>query len=243
MRQPSLALSAPPSLALSAPRLRPVRTAITGSPRRGPLPGVRRRTHRVPCGAGWADIGGGFNLNLRIDAEWPVVLRVHRPGLRRGPSCGTAALAGTAPADAVRVARPIPISGCDLRGSLIVGLSSRSSSITCSHGRTRTPTSVYSRSSDVFTLRSKQSGSPAHPNPSTTTEPSANCVTRSASHAGWASDPPGRTSRKWSHAADVFLWCRRQPGRDRRSVRPARGRAVCRAPPSARKAARATGRR
>ena len=40
----------------------------------------------------------------------------------------------------------------------------------------------------MFTLRSKRSGSPVRPNPSTTTEPSGNCVTRSASHAA-GSDP------------------------------------------------------
>src|SRR4029450_12626157 len=56
---------------------------------------------------------------------------------------------------------------------LIVGLRLRSSSITSSHGRTRTPTSAYSRSSDAFTRRSKQSGSPVRPDPSTTTAPSA----------------------------------------------------------------------
>src|SRR6476660_2212634 len=39
---------------------------------------------RVARGAGWADIGGELILNLRIDAEPPVVLRVHRPWVRRG---------------------------------------------------------------------------------------------------------------------------------------------------------------
>lgn len=47
----------------------------TGRPKR---PGDTDRARRG--GSGWADIGGGFNLNVRIDAEPPVVLRVHRPG-------------------------------------------------------------------------------------------------------------------------------------------------------------------
>jgi hypothetical protein len=41
---------------------------------------------RVPCAAEWVDIGGGFNRILRIDAEPPVVPRVHRPWVRRGRS-------------------------------------------------------------------------------------------------------------------------------------------------------------
>ncbi|MGH8977044.1 MAG: hypothetical protein ACRDV7_03135, partial [Acidimicrobiia bacterium] len=40
-------------------------------------PAVSALVDRIANGAGWADIGGGFNLNLRIDAEPPVVLRVH----------------------------------------------------------------------------------------------------------------------------------------------------------------------
>ena len=51
-------------------------------------PAVSALIDRVARGAGWADIGGGFNLNLRIDAEPPVVLRVHRPWVRRGRVAG-----------------------------------------------------------------------------------------------------------------------------------------------------------
>jgi hypothetical protein len=69
---------------------------------------------RVARGAGWADIGGGFNLNLRIDAEPPVVLRVHRPWVRRGRVAGLRRLRERLQRTHVRVARPIPISGCDL---------------------------------------------------------------------------------------------------------------------------------
>src|ERR1700759_4910522 len=62
-------------------------------------PAVSALIARVARGAGWADIGGGVNLNVRIAAEPPVVLRVHRPWVTRGRS-GTAAPTGAAPADA-----------------------------------------------------------------------------------------------------------------------------------------------
>src|SRR5258708_37010140 len=68
----------------------------------------------VARGAGWADIGGGFNLNLRIDAEPPVVLRVHRPWVRRGRVAGLRRLRARLQRTQGRVARPIAISGCDL---------------------------------------------------------------------------------------------------------------------------------
>ena len=69
---------------------------------------------RVTRGAGWADIGGEFNLNLRIDAEPPVVLRVHRPWVRRGRVAGLRRLRERLQRTQVRVARPIPSSGRDL---------------------------------------------------------------------------------------------------------------------------------
>jgi Ser/Thr protein kinase RdoA (MazF antagonist) len=77
-------------------------------------PAVSALIERVARGAGWADIGGGLNLNLRIDAEPPVVLRVHRPWVRRGRVAGLRRLRERLPRTQVRVARPIPISGCDL---------------------------------------------------------------------------------------------------------------------------------
>jgi len=52
-----------------------------------------------------------------------------------------------------------------------------------SHQLAKTRPSASSRSSDTFTQRSRQSGSLVPPNPSTITEPSGNCVTRSASPA------------------------------------------------------------
>jgi Ser/Thr protein kinase RdoA (MazF antagonist) len=77
-------------------------------------PAVSALIHRVARGAGWADIGGGFNLNLRIDADPPVVLRVHRPWVRRRRVAGLRRLRDRLQRTQVRVARPIPISGCDL---------------------------------------------------------------------------------------------------------------------------------
>ncbi len=65
------------------------------------------------------------------------------------------------------------------------------------HGRTRTPTCAYSRSSGVYTRRSRQPGSPARPHLSTTTGPSASCGTRPASHAA-GSDPAARRSSSGS---------------------------------------------
>src|SRR4051795_465080 len=77
-------------------------------------PAVSALIDRVARGAGWADIGGGFNLNLRIDAEPPVVLRVHRPWVRRGRVAGLRRLRERLQPTQVRVARPIQFSGCDL---------------------------------------------------------------------------------------------------------------------------------
>jgi Ser/Thr protein kinase RdoA (MazF antagonist) len=77
-------------------------------------PAVSALIARVARGAGWADIGGEFNLNVRIDAEPPVVLRVHRPWVRRGRVAGLRRLRERLQRTQVRVARPIPISGGDL---------------------------------------------------------------------------------------------------------------------------------
>src|SRR5579859_2441596 len=77
-------------------------------------PAVSDLIDHVARGAGWADIGGGFNLNLRIDAEPPVVLRVHRPWVRRGRVAGLRRLRERLQRTQVRVAQPIPILGGDL---------------------------------------------------------------------------------------------------------------------------------
>ena len=77
-------------------------------------PAVSALIARVARGAGWADIGGGFNLNVRIDAEPPLVLRVHRPWVRRGRVAGLRRLRERLGRTQVRVARPIRIAGSDL---------------------------------------------------------------------------------------------------------------------------------
>ena len=78
-------------------------------------PAVSALIDRVARGAGWADIGGGFNLNVRIDAEPPLVLRVHRPWVRRGRVAGLRRLRERLGRTQVRVARPIRIAGRDLQ--------------------------------------------------------------------------------------------------------------------------------
>jgi Ser/Thr protein kinase RdoA (MazF antagonist) len=77
-------------------------------------PAVSALIARVARGAGWADIGGEFNLNVRIDTEPPLVLRVHRPWVRRGRVAGLRRLRERLQRTQLRVARPIPISGADL---------------------------------------------------------------------------------------------------------------------------------
>jgi len=77
-------------------------------------PAVSALIERVARGARWVDIGGGFNLNLRIDAEPRVVLRVHRPWVTRGRVAGVRRLRERLQRTPVRVARPLPISGRDL---------------------------------------------------------------------------------------------------------------------------------
>jgi Ser/Thr protein kinase RdoA (MazF antagonist) len=68
----------------------------------------------VARGAAWSDIGGAFNLNVRIDADPPVVLRVHRPWATRGRVAGLQRLRERLQRTQVRVARPIRIAGRDL---------------------------------------------------------------------------------------------------------------------------------
>jgi Ser/Thr protein kinase RdoA (MazF antagonist) len=77
-------------------------------------PTVSALIDRVAGGAGYADIGGGFNLNLRIEAEPPMVLRVHRPWVRHGRVAGLRRLRERLQHTQVRVARPIPLSGGDV---------------------------------------------------------------------------------------------------------------------------------
>ena len=79
-------------------------------------PAVSALIARVAPGAGWADIGGAFSLNARIDAAPPVVLRVHRPWVRCcGRVAGLRRLRERLQGTQVRVVlRLLPISGGDL---------------------------------------------------------------------------------------------------------------------------------
>ena len=77
-------------------------------------PAVAGLIDHVARGAAWADIGGAFNLNVRIDVVPPVVLRVHRPWATRGRVTGLRRLRERLQRTHVRVARPLPISGRDL---------------------------------------------------------------------------------------------------------------------------------
>ncbi|MGH3629965.1 MAG: phosphotransferase, partial [Sciscionella sp.] len=77
-------------------------------------PAVSALIDRVARGGGWADIGGAFNLNVRTDAEPPVVLRVHRPWATRGRVLGLRRLRERLQGTGVRVAQPIPALGRDI---------------------------------------------------------------------------------------------------------------------------------
>src|SRR4051812_32141642 len=97
------ASTSPPALPRwFGPRASPDDPAVSGL-----IAGVAR-------GAGWADIGGGFNLNGRMDAAPPLVRRVHRPWVRRGRVAGLRRLRERLQRTQVLVARPIRISGCEL---------------------------------------------------------------------------------------------------------------------------------
>jgi Ser/Thr protein kinase RdoA (MazF antagonist) len=77
-------------------------------------PAVSGLIAHVERGAGWTDLGGAFNLNVRIDAEPPVLLRVHRPWPRRGRVTGVQRLRERLRGTQVRVALPIRICGRDV---------------------------------------------------------------------------------------------------------------------------------
>lgn len=77
-------------------------------------PAISSLIHRVANGAAWTDIGGAFNLNVRIDAGPPVVLRVHRPWVRRGRVLGLRRLRERLQGTPIRVARPVPTACRDL---------------------------------------------------------------------------------------------------------------------------------
>src|SRR3984957_11264008 len=72
-------------------------------------PAVSALINRVALGARWADMGGGFNLNVWIDAEPPVVLRVHRPWVRRRRVAGLRRLRERLQRTQVRRPRPLRV--------------------------------------------------------------------------------------------------------------------------------------
>ena len=77
-------------------------------------PAVSALIRCVAGGAAWEDIGGAFNLNVLVHAHPPVVLRVHRPWVRRGRVEGLRRLRERLERTTVRVARPVPTLGRDL---------------------------------------------------------------------------------------------------------------------------------
>jgi hypothetical protein len=70
--------------------------------------------YRLAVEAEWADIGGGFNLNVRIDTVPPTVLRVHRPWPTRRRVAGLRRLRERLVGAGVHVARPIAMLGHDV---------------------------------------------------------------------------------------------------------------------------------
>ena len=77
-------------------------------------PAVSALVERVGSRAERADLGGAFNLNLRIGADPPFVLRVHRPWATRGRVLGLRRLRERLQDTEVRVPRPLPILGLDI---------------------------------------------------------------------------------------------------------------------------------
>jgi Ser/Thr protein kinase RdoA (MazF antagonist) len=77
-------------------------------------PAVAALLDRVAPAGTWRDIGGSFNLNIRLDGAAPLVLRVHRPWATRGRVAGSRRLRERLQRAGIRVARPVPILGRDL---------------------------------------------------------------------------------------------------------------------------------
>jgi hypothetical protein len=174
-------------------------------------PAVSALIARVARGAGWTDIGGGFNLNVRIDADPPVVLRVHRPWVRRGRVAGLRRLRERLQGTEVRVARPIRTSGRDL-----LRVAGRWAEVEefIDHVRPPAGEDSYVRLFEElgrFHTALKAVWEPRPPNLSTTTGPSANCVTRSGLPAA-GSDPAASRS-----CIGCASWLASSPSSGRRS--------------------------
>ena len=77
-------------------------------------PAVAALLDQVAPARTWQDIGGEFNLNVRLDAAAPLVLRVHRPWATRGRVAGLRRLRERLQRAGIRVAQPVPILGREL---------------------------------------------------------------------------------------------------------------------------------
>lgn len=77
-------------------------------------PAVTALVERVAPTTPRTDLGGGFNLNLRLDFDPPAVLRVHRPWVPRWRIAGLRRLRERLRSAGSNVARPIPVLGRDV---------------------------------------------------------------------------------------------------------------------------------
>ena len=77
-------------------------------------PAVAALLDQVAPDRTWQDIGGGFNLNIRLDGAATLVLRVHRPWATRARVAGLRRLRERLQRAGIRVAGPVPILGREL---------------------------------------------------------------------------------------------------------------------------------
>jgi Ser/Thr protein kinase RdoA (MazF antagonist) len=77
-------------------------------------PAVAALLDQVAPAGTWKNIGGEFNLNIRLDGTPPLVLRVHRPWATRSRVAGLRRLRERLQRAGIRVARPVPIFGREL---------------------------------------------------------------------------------------------------------------------------------
>ena len=77
-------------------------------------PAVAALLDQVASAGTWQDIGGDFNLNIRLDGAATLVLRVHRPWATRGRVAGLRRLRERLQRAGIRVAQPVPILGREL---------------------------------------------------------------------------------------------------------------------------------
>src|ERR1700683_2940543 len=70
-------------------------------------PAVAALLDQVEPARTWQDIGGEFNLNVRLDAAEPLVLRVHRPWATHGRVAGLRRLRERLPRAGVRGGPPV----------------------------------------------------------------------------------------------------------------------------------------